>query len=446
MKPLFSLGLFCLAAMTFSSCLESNQPYTKLPPGPWRAVLRLDPSMITPNPEGRPLPDKVNYEFEEVSNGELPFNFEVIYTDDTTFYLELINGKERIRVDDIHFGRSRQLARDTFRFEFPVYDSYITGFYEENILEGEWVVNYRDNYRIPFVAYFGQEHRFTTLRKAPVMDVSGQWEVIFGLSEGEEPYKGIGEFVQNGNELTGTFRTETGDYRYLAGTVQADKLYLSLFDGSHAYLFEARINPDSSMIGSYRSGTHYRTIWEARRNPDFELSDPDSLTQMQAGQERLSFAFPNAEGDTIRLDDPRYAGKVKLVQIMGTWCPNCRDETDYLLDYLAENPSGDLAVIALAFERYRDPERARAAVARYRDQMDLNYEVLLAGHYDKAEAGAALPMLDRVLSYPTLLFVDRDNRVRKIHTGFNGPATSRFDEFDEDFRRTVAQLLAEKER
>ncbi len=434
-----------LAGLLLSGCFSFENTYTKIPPGPYRAVLKLDVNPVSLNPKGEPLPDKLNLEFEEVTAGELPFNFEVTYTDDTTFHIDIINGTERIRVpaEHITFGRSPGLARDTFRIDFPVYDSYITGYYEENILEGFWVVNYRDQYRIPFVARHGQDYRFTQLRKAPVMDVSGEWEVTFG-DEDEEPYKALAEFEQQGNDLRGTFRTETGDYRFLEGTVQADKLYLSVFDGSHAYLFEAKIRPDGTLTGSYRSGQHYRTVWEARRNPDFKLADPDSLTALKPGIGQLRFAFPTADGDTISLDDERFAGKVKLIQIMGTWCPNCRDESVFLQEYLAANPSEDLAVIALAFERYRDTARAREALRRYQREMNIDYPVLLAGYYDKADASAALPALSRIISYPTLLFVDRDNRVRLIHTGFNGPATSRYPAFKEHFEQTVSQLLAEK--
>ncbi|MDV7401472.1 hypothetical protein RZS08_59185, partial [Arthrospira platensis SPKY1] len=100
--------------------------------------------------------------------------------------------------------------------------------YENDVLGGEWVVNYKENYRIPFVAHFGQGYRFTQLRKTPDMDLSGKWEVNFGLDT-DAPYPAVGEFRQEGNQLYGTFLTETGDYRFLEGTVQADKFYLSCF-------------------------------------------------------------------------------------------------------------------------------------------------------------------------------------------------------------------------
>ncbi len=444
MTRIATLSMGFLAVMLCAGCLVIENRFEGLPPGVWRAELKLDPVLITPNPRGEPLPEKVNLTFEEVTEGVLPFNFEVVYDDAETFHIEIINGEERQRVDDIQFGLDRQTAKDTVIINFPVYDSYIKAIFEEKVMEGEWVVNYRENYSIPFVAYHGKDYRFTTLRKEPVMDISGRWEVQFEV-ETEKPFPAIGEFRQDGNHLTGTFLTETGDYRYLEGSVQENKVYLSTFDGSHAYLFEAKINPDSTMIGSFRSGKHYQTLWEARPAPNATLSDPDGMTRLLPGIEKLNIAFPNASGDTLSLDDPRYAGKVKLVQVMGTWCPNCRDETNFLLDYLARNPQqkNDLSVVALAFERYTDTDKALSALRNYKEKLDIPWEVLYAGYYDKAAAGKVLPMLDTIYSYPTLLFVDRQNRVRKIHTGFSGPATSEYPAFRESFAESVQQLLDE---
>lgn len=442
MKKLYWI-LIIAAAATIAGCFVMPNKYSGIAPGPWRAVLKLDPRPISPNPKGEPLPEKLNMEFEEVTEGELPFVFEVIYENETDFYIEILNGEERIRVDDITMGRDPRTAKDTVLIRFPVFDSYISAIVESNVMEGFWVVNYRENYSIPFVAHHGRNHRFTTLKKTPAIDLTGRWETTFE-SEDEDPYPAIGEFVQKDNHLTGTFYTETGDYRYLEGTIQADKAYLSCFDGSHAFLFEAKIRPDQTMIGSFRSGAHYQAIWQARRNPDFQLGDPDTLTRLLPGVETLSFSFPDPDGKMVSLADPKFDGKIKLVQIMGTWCPNCRDETNFLLDYLGKNPTQELAVVALAFERYREEPRAFQAIRTYKEKLGLPYDVLLAGYHDKTEALSRLPMLNEIISYPTLLIVDRDNRVRRIHTGFSGPATKEYESFKARFQQTIEKLVAEQ--
>ncbi|HKK75865.1 MAG TPA: TlpA disulfide reductase family protein [Saprospiraceae bacterium] len=440
----FFLILLALSQL-LSACLVVDNPYSGLPPGPWRAVLKIDQNPVVPNPRGEPLPEKVGLQLEEITAGELPFNFEIIYPNPDSFYIEIINGEERMIVDDISIGRDIRTAKDTVFINFPVFDSYIRGIFVENIIEGEWVVRNRENYRIPFVAYHGRDHRFTNLQKEPITNVSGRWEVTFGLAEDQEPYPAIGDFKQEGNRVTGTFLTETGDYRFLEGTVQEDRLYLSVFDGSHAFLFGAKILSDSTMTGFFRSGSHYRTLWEAKRNPAVELRDPDDLTQLKEGYTDFDFSFENAQGQTVSLSDSRYDNKVTIVQVFGTWCPNCRDETAFLVDYLKKNSEDDLTVISLAFERHKDPQEAKAAINRYIEKMDIDYEILLAAaNDDKAVASETLPMLSEIISYPTMIILDRNHKVRRIHTGFNGPATDKYDDFTKEFDTFIQGLLSEE--
>jgi len=435
------LPIFLICA--FVGCLVMDAPYSAVAPGRWRAVLKLEPNFILPNEKGEPLPEKTHLKFEEVGEGELPFFFDLIYENENDFYLEIINGEERIPLRDVNFGRSKERAKDSIRINFPVYESYITALYEENVMEGFWVVPTRGNYKIPFVAKFGKNYRFTALHKKPEMDVSGKWEVHFTPEDDEEPYIAIGEFKQDGNHLAGTFMTETGDYRYLDGTVQGNKFYLSTFDGAHAFLFEAKMQTDGSLIGSFRSGKHYKATWEARRNPDFQLGDPDTLTALVDGFETLKFNFENPDGKMISPENEEYRNKIKIVQILGTWCPNCRDETRFLVDYLKKNKSPDLKVIALAFEKHRDKGKANHAIQTYKKHFGMDYEMACAGYYKKEEAVKSLPMLNHILSYPTLIFIDRNNKVRKINTGFSGPATSQYEAFKKEFDSEVKQLLAE---
>ena len=441
-----SFWMFAIVLATgLASCIVIEHPYNGLPPGPWRAVLELEPRSLADNPEGKPLPQLMNLEFEEVTQGELPFNFEVLYTGEGKFHIEIINGEERIKVEDIFIGRDRSTAKDTVVINLPVYDSYIRAIFEEDVMEGEWVVNDRDNYRIPFKAYQGENYRFTTLRKPPVMDVSGRWKVAFGI-EGDEPYPAIGEFKQDGNHLSGTFLTETGDYRFLEGTIQKDKLYLSCFDGAHAFLFEAKIQPDSTLIGSFRSGKHYRAIWKAKANPDFQLRDPHSLTYLREGYDGIRFSFENPDGKTVSLSDSVYRGKVVLVQAMGSWCPNCRDEAVFLQEYLGAHPEQPLEAVGLSFERYEDPENAKEAIRAFKKGLGLDYEILLAGKANTEDAAKALPMLNQVIAYPTLIIVDQAGAVRRIHAGFAGPATSEYQSFKKEFTSFISQLLKETEK
>lgn len=437
---LLSVLVFALA---ITACVFVQERYPTLPPGPYRAIIELEYQPIVPNPKGAPTKENQGLEFDEVSQGVLPFTMDVVYENDTVFRIDIHNGDETITVPprNIKAGWDQRAGRDTLRVDFPVYDTHISAYYEENIIEGVWVVHYRDNYRIPFKAYFGKNHRFTTLAKKPAADISGKWAVMFGKGD-EEPYPGIAEFTQNGNDLRGTFRTETGDYRFLQGTVQNDKAYLSVFDGSHAFLFEAAIKADGTLAGTFRSGRHYITNWTAKRDDNFVLKSADELTLMKEDIP-LAFSFPTADGKEVSLDDAKYQGKPKLIKIMGTWCPNCREEADFLKDYLANNNVGDLQVIALAFERYgANDDRSREVIRKYEQEMNVPWPILLAGDSDKTAAGDALPMLNKIISYPTLLFVDRENKVRRVHTGFNGAATSEWEAFKTGFDASIKDLMS----
>jgi thiol-disulfide isomerase/thioredoxin len=428
---LAAFGLLIIS-MQFS-CVRPSGTFDELPPGIWRAVLMLDRQPVQKYGDDRDIVKKFDFD------SELPFNFEVVYEHpDSNFHIIILNAGERIRVDDIRFGRDKATAKDTIVIRFPVYDSYISAIYEDGVMEGDWIVNYRENYKIPFKAVFGQAHRFTNVANENTLDVSGRWAVVF--SEGtEDAYPAIADFEQKGNLVSGTFLTETGDFRYLDGQIIGSKLYMSVFDGSHAWLFISRINPDGTLSGVYRSGSHYTTDWLARRDPEFTLSNPYSLTR-QVSKEPMNFSFPDSKGNMISLSDDNFRGKVKLIQIMGTWCPNCMDESRFMQDYFRENPDDRIELISLAFERYTDKEKAMDAIRRYESRMNTSHPVLLAGTSNKAEASAALPHLNKIMSFPTLLFLDSDNRIVKIHTGFNGPATKEFVHFKSEFEQILEEL------
>lgn len=434
-------AILILATIVFSSCLKFEGQYTKLAPGYWRGELSLTPKNISPNIKGQPLPEKLNLKFDEVMEGQLPFIFEIKYTNDTSFYVEIINGKERIKVTDIRFGRDRKTAKDTLYMRFPEYESYIKAICEGGVMEGEFVITSKDNYRIPFTAKQGIDVRFTDLRKKPIMDISGAWETDFDLNT-SEPYKAIGIFKQKDNELTGTFKTETGDFRYLEGTIQDKKLYLSCFDGAHAYLFEGKIQADQSIDGAFRSGLSEPSIWHAVKNANFKLTDPDKMTKASSTN-AINFSFPDANGKLISLSDPNFKNKIKIIQIMGTWCPNCKDETIFLKDFIQKSDTSKIAVIALSFERHKDPTKAANAVAQYIKTMGVPYKILIAGNTDKSQASNKLAFLDQIKAYPTMLVLDKNNVIKKVHTGFSGPATDEFENFKIEFGTFIEALKKE---
>lgn len=374
-------------------------------------------------------------ELKLTSSESLPFTFNV-FTSGGKTVINIFNAEEKIRVDEISF------LKDSFIARLPVFDSEIRAKTTGNTLEGEWL-NYsrKTGNRLPFKASLGSGTRFKVSR-SPAADVSGKWEVDFSPGTPDSG-KALGVFSQEGNKLTGTFLTPTGDYRYLEGNVDGDSIYLSCFDGSHAFLFKAKAE-QGRLQGTFWSGSHWKESWTAIRNEKFELPDPETLTYLKPGYSRLDFSFPSASGDTVSLSDPEFRDRVVIVQIMGTWCPNCMDETAFLSGYFRRNRNKSFKVIGLAFEKTADKKHAWENIARLQRRFKVDYPMLLAGSSNKQQASAALPMLNQIMSYPTTIFIDKKGVVRKIHTGFSGPATGQYyDRFVEEFDSFVNKLLAE---
>ena len=368
--------------------------------------------------------------------GALPFNFEISLTQNG-YSFELINGDERIATREISMD-------DNVLFVYlPVFNSTIVADISRSgkTMEGFFHDYSRgDNYAIPFTAAAGQSFRFFEHPQSPSGDISGRWETHFVADN--EMYEAVGVFKQNGNHLTGTFLTETGDYRYLQGDVSGNQFYLSTFDGSHAFLFIGTILNDSVLEGKYFSGIHWQEQFTCKRNDTVQIGDPESLTYLKEGYTSVDFCFPDVLGDTICSTDQQFQNKVTILQIMGTWCPNCMDESAYLAEVYRKYHAAGLEVVALAFERETDPEAAKINFERLKRRFGIEYPILLAGTNRKSEASKVLPMLNAVIAYPTLIVIDRDKQVVMMHTGFNGPATGDlYSEFIIHFEQELQRLL-----
>lgn len=370
-------------------------------------------------------------------NGEaLPFLFD-LERDSADWRMVVHNGEEHIVVDDLH------LHGDSVRVRMPLFDSEFRGVVrDDSTITGNWY-NYLKgpDYKIGFTARAGRTTRFPS--PAPgTAGLSGQWETHFSPGT-PDAYDALGIFKEKDGHVTGTFGTETGDYRFLEGVLDGDSLKLSCFDGSHAFLFKAVLRNDS-LVGRYWSGTHWQEPWVAVRNPEFRLRDPDSLTFLKEGYDMVDFSFPSIDGGVVSPKDARHAGHVLMVQVMGSWCPNCVDETLLLDEMYAKYHEQGLDVIAIAFEKYEDESRAITALKHFRDKLDVEYDILYAGSANKDVAGSKLPFLDHVMSYPTCIFIDRAGKVRRIRTGFYGPGTGEhYAHYKRNLDTFLQQLLSE---
>lgn len=362
----------------------------------------------------------------------LPFQFDLNCDADSTWTAHIHNASEDIVVNDV------VQRGDSLFIRMPLFDSEFKALVRnDSLLEGTWVNHLKGpDYRIPFVARANNSYRFheSPDGRSPV---SGSWETHFS-SGTEDAYDAIALFEQDADgTVTGTFITETGDYRYLAGSVHNDSLYLSCFDGSHAFLFVAACTGDS-LRGHFWSGTHWDEPWLAVRNPEFKLRDPDSLTALREGYDMVELRLPDLEGNMVSTHDARFKGKVLLVQIMGSWCPNCMDEASLLTEVHRTYTDRGLEVLAVAFEKYPEQARALEGLQRFRSVLGVEYPILYGGEATKEHVAATLPFLDHMMSYPTCIFVDRKGMVRRIRTGFYGPSTG---EHYANYRRNLSSYI-----
>jgi len=363
----------------------------------------------------------------------LPFLFD-LNRDSAGWRMTVHNREESIAVTDI------TIVHDSINIRLPLFDSEFVGVVNnDSTFSGSWHNYLRGpDYRIPFVANADPHARFVNTSDDH-LDMNGDWEAHFDPGTPDDAYDALGIFNGTGGHVSGTFATETGDYRYLEGVTQGDSVFLSSFDGSHAFLFKAAMKSDT-LRGQFWSGTHSQEPFVAWRHAGYHLRDQDSLTFLKEGCDMVNFTFEGLNGDSVSPMDPRHSGKVMMVQVMGSWCPNCMDETRLLQEMYGRYHREGLDVIAVAFERYTAKDKALQALRRYRDALGVKYDIAYAGEASKEVVCTKLPFLNKMMSYPTCIFIDRSGKVRRIRTGFYGPGTG---EHYQNYRRNL-QIFLEK--
>jgi thiol-disulfide isomerase/thioredoxin len=170
-------------------------------------------------------------------------------------------------------------------------------------------------------------------------------------------------------------------------------------------------------------------------------TDPDRHTTVKDPSEPFRFSAPDLSGKVVSNTDARFQGKVVLVNVTGSWCPNCHDEAPFLAELYRKYRGQGLEVVALSFEeedQLKNPTRLRAFMQEY----GIDYTVLLAGTTEERDAKLTQPV--NLNSWPTTFFLGRDGRVRFVHAGFPGPASGDlYRQAAHEFYSQVESLLAE---
>lgn len=383
--------------------------------------------------------------------GELPFFLDIEESPDNVLNAFVRNGVESLPFSSVDIDKGGR----EIRLVFEHYDSIIYAGVAANRtqMDGTWSKRSLGGKRTE-MTFFAQRiqagegdslfpllpedsNRKTSFPK----DISGEWVVEFTDDDGVTPAKAI--FSQKGTSLAGTFLTRVGDYRFLAGSYQNGRLRLSVFDGAHAFLFRATIDAKGIFHGDFWSRDSYHATWTARKG-SVDMPDPYSLTQLTNDEKRFSFNFPGLDGKPVSEQDPRFKGKVLIVYIFGTWCPNCNDEAPFLEELYRDYHERGLEIVGLANEFTGEFNNDSTMVRRYIKKYDLSWPILIVGIADKVKTTESLKDLDRVLAYPTTIFMDRQKKVYKIYTGFSGPGTGTYYQtLRSEFRQIVETLLGD---
>lgn len=362
----------------------------------------------------------------------LPFNFEFLKKSEQLI-MKVENGEETLIYDEI------RIESDSIKIFMPPFDAIIIVKAEGEYLNGRYLKE-ESGIETQFRAFLSHQPKFNSNTSANI-NLNGKFKTEF---RPEKPYPGLGLFTQNGNLISGTFKKNSGDTRYLSGIVSGDSIYMSTFDGAHPYLIKAVKIGDTIKGNLYYQSNSITKFWMVS-DDNYELPNKKELTKLKEGYNTIDFSFKNTKGEIINLSDNEFKNKVKVIQIMGTWCPNCLDETQFFLSYLKENKFEDLSFIALSFEAAKTEEKAMKRVQSLIDRFDIPYPILLAqyGSTDTKLASEKLPMLDEIRAYPTTILVDKKGNVKSIYTGFDGPATGKaFKNFTTEFDKEIKKLLS----
>jgi thiol-disulfide isomerase/thioredoxin len=257
----------------------------------------------------------------------------------------------------------------------------------------------------------------------------------------EEVLVGVFQQEKNGR-IFGSFLSETGDYRYLHGYAANGKLHLQTYTGYWAFVVEATLNGDNEMEGVFYSGGKSSSHFKAIKDETVQLRDEAELTYLIKRDETVALnGLRKLNGKKVNLDFSRKQ-QVTLIQIMGTWCPNCIDEANLFRELKARYGSQGLEIMALGFEVGSDQKKQRNRLKKFSEELKLNYPVYLAGTSSKEAAAAYFPMLNGIMSFPTAILVDQQGKIIAIHTGFSGPATgAAYTELVKKFEQEIQNAL-----
>jgi thiol-disulfide isomerase/thioredoxin len=267
----------------------------------------------------------------------------------------------------------------------------------------------------------------SNLTNAEVSKISGDWEVAVKSAKGESAWTlRVTPAADNMQHAKAVVLRIDGDTGGLYGGYNAatQQYRFAHFSAAGAALYGVKLADDGTvtLTNLLRDGQQ----WTARRPAEARkenLTPPTKSTEQTTvvdPSQPLAFSAPDLSGNIITNADPRFANKVVIVAIGGSWCPNCHDEAPLLVELYNRYHTKGLEIVSLSFEeedQLKDPARLRA----FKEKYGITYPVLVAGTPD--QLSEKLPQGKNLNCWPTAFFVGRDGLVKEAHAGFSGPAT-----------------------
>ena len=353
----------------------------------------------------------------------------------------LYNGDDKETTTDASF------VNGVVTLNFEHYLTKIVATPKDGRLEGKLLGRFERETYISEEAFAATPHVDQAAYQGTVPQIGGVWEIQYPSPKGEKAWRFI--VKQDGPAVSASILRIDGDTGALVGNFSDGKFVLSHFDGSRPLVAEVTPQADGTLQlqlkGAYTPDKPliaYRP--EAARAKG--LPEPDDFvkhTTVRDPNEVFTFKFPDVNGKLVSSDDPQFKGKVILAIVTGTWCPNCHDEAQYLVQLYKQYHGQGLEIVALDFEEPEQQDslsREKAFVKKY----GVPYTYLIAGA--PSEMWEKVPQAVNLNTWPATLFIGRDGRVKLIHSGFAAPASGEFNqELKHEFTSTVESLLAGKD-
>jgi thiol-disulfide isomerase/thioredoxin len=368
-----------------------------------------------------------------VVNGgiEVPFRFEIAGSG-AAIKGSFFNGDEKVT------STTGSFENGALTLSFDEYGTKVEATLKDGRLEGQYSRGTRG------APYPFQAKRFAPapVGDAPIPPIAGLWNIQVGKSsKGEAAWQLI--VRQSGAEASAAILRVDGDTGTLTGTYRDGKFVLSHFSGARPLRLELTPASDGTLSVVQNKDNPFTAVRadQARAKGLPQPSDPSRFTSVKDPTEPFRFSFPDLNGRVVSNTDEKFRGKVVIVSISGSWCPNCHDEAPFLGELYKKYRSRGLEIVSLSFEeeaQLKNPVRLRAFMKRY----GIEYTVLIPG--DPKELAERVPQGVNLSSFPTTFFIGRDGRVRAVHAGFPGKASGEFHtQAKEESTATVERLLAE---